>query len=123
MSDENIDWAKVAKNSPYPIVMLNTTIDTGGSGHYIVDELPLDTLRKMLKQASSVESAIGHSATAELLTRLLGQEIPTNRVQFQQEQDQLAVAFKLNGRITEGEILSLEQIEELGYGFYVILKT
>lgn len=65
-------------------------------------------------------SAVGHESTSQILTKLLEREIPLNRIQFKQEKGQKALCFKLLGRPEEGKILSLEDIEKIGYEFKLL---
>lgn len=69
---------------------------------------------------NELDSAIGHASTAEIMTTLLGVEVPVNRQMFAQEVGQLALVFKLNGRPPEGTILSIEEIEKIGYKWQVL---
>ena len=54
------------------------------------------------------------------MTTLLGVEIPVNRQMFVQAAGQKALVFKLNGRPEEGKILSVEDIEQIGYKFQLL---
>ena len=61
-------------------------------------------------------SAIGHPATAEVLSNLLGVEIPHNRAPITMAKGDCAVVFKLKKRLPEGVVLKTRQeIEEAGY--------
>ena len=62
-------------------------------------------------------SAIGHQATADVLTELLGTPIFVNRIQYTQQEGEVALVFKLKARAPEGVILSKEEIEAIGYEF------
>ena len=45
-----------------------------------------------------------------------------NRINFIQEQHQEALVFKLLGRPEEGRILTLSEIEGIGYKFQMLIK-
>lgn len=60
-------------------------------------------------------SAVGHEATAKLLTELLGIEIPYNRIQVKMTHFDRALHFVLKERITEGKILTLDELKQIGY--------
>ena len=75
----------------------------------------------MVKGAGIV-SAIGHAATADILSELLGIEIKANRIEFVQTVTDVALIFKLKARITEGKILNRAEIEEIGYDFGILRR-
>ena len=104
------------------LAILNTSIATA-DGNYALRTITLDEAQFLVNEADGLDSAVGHAATAEILTRLLGVDIPVNRQQFAQQVGQKALVFKLSGRIPEGTILSLEEIENLGYELKVLERT
>lgn len=65
-------------------------------------------------------SAIGHEATANVLERLLGLNDLYNRIQYTQEDSDMVICFKLKSRIPEGVILTVDEIEKVGYEFKLI---
>jgi hypothetical protein len=67
-------------------------------------------------------SAIGHESTAQILSDLLGIDVPVNRIQFAQQEEQTALVFKLQGRPPEGKILTREEIETIGYKFQILRR-
>lgn len=105
----------------HPIAILNTSILTA-DGTYDLDTITLQKAKEML-QGAEILSAVGHESTAQILTELLGQEIPMNRIQFEQKLFQKALVFKLNGRPEEGKILSRQEIEDIGYTFKVLYRA
>lgn len=96
-----------------PIAFLNGTIATT-NGIYRISNIDIKEARELVRDHAII-SAIGHEATAEKLTELLGVEIAFNRIQFKQEINQLAIVFKLDERPVEGAVLSKEEIEKVGY--------
>jgi len=103
-----------------PIAVLNTSIITS-DGTFTLQTISLDKAKELIKN-NDILSAIGHQSTSEILTNLLSVSIPLNRIQFEQEQGQIALVFKLNGRPPEGKILSIEEIESIGYKFQLLTK-
>lgn len=104
-----------------PMALLNTTIATN-DGVFQVETISLDRAKRLMSQhinvyGVGVDSAIGHESTAQVMTELLGFDVPVNRQQFQQQPGQLALVFKLKGRPPEGKILSSDEIEAIGYEF------
>jgi hypothetical protein len=96
------------------ITILNTSILTS-FGEYNYTEINLSDAIGLI--AGGYESAVGHKSTATVLTALLGVDVPENRVNYKQEIGSTALVFKLNGRPEEGKILTLEEIEAIGYSF------
>lgn len=107
MRDENL-----------PVGLFNGTVATT-NGLYRIDDIDLSRARKYLKQNGFI-SAIGHEATAEIMSELLGFNIPMSRIQFHQEVGQIAIVFKLNERPSEGEILNREQVKKIGYSLKIM---
>ena len=104
------------------LALLNTSILTTAGAYRLID-IALDDARRIVSDhAGNLDSAIGHQSTAEIMTTLLGTEIPVNRQMFTQEVGQAALVFKLNGRPPEGKILTVEEIEEIGYKFQVLKR-
>ena len=102
------------------IGILNCAICTE-PGKYSFETTSLDEVKKLLQENEFV-SAIGHKSTAEVLTELIGIDIPMNRIQFSQKPGQTAIVFRLLGRVPEGKILSREEIEEIGYEFCTLKR-
>jgi len=103
------------------LALLNTTIATV-DGTFEVKTI---TTKEAIDLAQSNEllSAIGHESTAQIMTELLGVNIPVNRIQFAQETNQVSLVFKLKGRAPEGVILNKQEIEKIGFEFKIMTKT
>lgn len=97
------------------ITLLNTSVLTS-YGVFDFRIISLEEAIKLVKTAEIV-SAIGHAATAEILSELLGTEIKANRFDYVQEVGETALVFKLKSRISEGKILNRQEIENIGYEF------
>ena len=100
------------------LALLNTSILTV-EGEYSLKQISLEEARKLVCE-NELDSAIGHQSTANIMTTLLSVEVPVNRQMFAQEVGQMALVFKLNGRPPEGSILSVEEIEKIGYKWQVL---
>lgn len=103
------------------LALLNTSIITV-PGNYELEDITLKTAKELVSK-NELDSAIGHASTAEIMTTLLGVEIPVNRQMFQQQVGQEALVFKLNGRPEEGKILTTEEIEQIGYKFQLLTRN
>jgi hypothetical protein len=68
---------------------------------------------KSLLQGGEFKSAVGHPSTAQLLSTLLGVEVPTNRVSISIQAGDTLVVFQLGIRLAEGQILSAEEVQDL----------
>lgn len=100
------------------ILLLNAAVLTA-NGTFRLSNISLDDVKEMLTE-ENIMSAIGHSATADIMTELIGINIPANRIQAKQEAGQNAIIFKLLKRPEEGKILNREEIEEIGYEFLLL---
>jgi len=65
-------------------------------------------------------SAIGHEATAQAFSKITGIEVPVNRIQAAPQPGDRAISLKINGRLPEGQILSLEEMQKIGYEIFLI---
>ena len=105
-------------------VLLNTSILTA-EGTFQLKKVTLENVLMGIDSdggPDSVLSAIGHESTAQILTELLGFEVPVNRIQFEQKEGEVAYVFKLRGRPAEGKILTREEIEAIGYDFFILVR-
>ncbi len=102
------------------ITLLNTSILTA-YGTYNFQQISLTEARELVKNAE-ISSAIGHAATAEILSELLGIKVEANRIEFVQNVEDVALIFKLKTRIEEGKILTRAEIEEIGYEFGILRR-
>lgn len=101
--------------------ILNTSILTV-EGEYKLENITLEQAKELVS-TSTLDSAVGHQSTANIMTELLGVEIPMNRQMFVQEKGQKSLVFKLNGRPEEGKILTREEIETIGYKFQLLTRV
>jgi hypothetical protein len=102
-----------------PVVLSSPILTVHGSFQY--EPLSLSEAKALASDGEA--SAVDHESTAEVVSALLGHKVEMNRVQFQQEYKQSALVFKLNGRPKGGEILSVEEIEEIGYSWGLLTRT
>jgi len=100
-------------NEKLPIALFNGTIATT-NGTYTIKDIDLESARNLIKDHGFV-SAIGHQATADILSDILQLKVPRNRIEFRQKVGQLAIVLKLNERPPEGQILDREQMDNIGY--------
>ena len=103
------------------ITLLNTSIVTA-YGQFAYQPISLDTAQSLVA-GGDYRSAIGHEATAQILTTLLGVTVPVNRIEYKPPVGGQAIVFKLNGRPPEGKILSIEEMKEIGFSFGLLERT
>jgi Domain of unknown function (DUF1874) len=108
------------------LTLLNTSILTS-FGTYTYKPLTLAEARalvdKFQQEGKTIQSAIGHQSTAELLTLLLEFPVLANRIEFRQTIEMAALVFKLKGRPPEGKVLSREELEAMGYEFGLLQRV
>jgi hypothetical protein len=116
------------------LALLNTTIATS-DGFYRLRTLSLDEARTLVKDRiyevesgqqwnfPAVTSYVGHESTAAVLETLLGVKVEVNREPFAQAEGQAALCLKLRGRPPEGRILTVEEIEQVGYEFKLLERS
>lgn len=105
----------------HPLAILNTSIATVPGG-YSLEPISLVGARRVVNAAPEILSAVGHQATADVLTQLFGRLIPVNRIAFQQQPGQRALVLKMRGRPPEGVVLDVAGMEELGYELLLLTR-
>ena len=103
------------------LYILNAPILTA-EGSYRLKKISVNEARKLLNKYDFI-SAIGHQSTAEIISEILGIEIPFNRISIQMNRGDIAIVFKLKARPPEGKILTKEEIEEIGFDLYLLKRT
>ena len=102
------------------LILLNTSILTA-HGTFSYEPLTLAQAQTLVNEwrtaGREIVSAIGHQATADLLSSLLAYEVAARRIAFYQTVEDVGLVFKLRGRIPEGQVLDREQLESVGYEF------
>ncbi len=84
------------------VYVLNASI-VPNFGAYVYREATFEEARRILSQG--FVSAVGYSATAELLSVLLGIRIPYQRIQVNMEKGDIALVFQLKQRLPEGTVI------------------
>ena len=112
-------------NNAATLALLNTSILTS-EGNYSLKAITLSEAQSLVKEtlqsSNNVLSAIGHQSTADILTTLLGINVPAARIEFAQLSGQKALVMKLNGRPPEGRVLTQEEIETIGFQFMLMTR-
>lgn len=103
----------------YKVAVLGSSIVTA-DGLYDRKTIEVKRARELVR--GGFVSYVGHPATCEILTSLLGVEVPMNQGQFSQRAGQKALIFKLNGRPAPGVELSKEELEKIGFSFFELTR-
>jgi len=100
------------------VYILNSAILTSHGKYYF---FPLSTEGARRRLERGFVSAVGHEATAKVLSRILGVEVPVNRIRIKMEPGDEAVVFRLHERLPEGKVLSAEELEKHGYDLGLLM--
>lgn len=100
------------------ITILNCPVLTN-EGQYNYQKVSLAYAKELVNN-QKWQSAIGHESTAKIISQLLKIECPVNRINYVQDGDEVCLVFKLNSRPSEGKILTIEEIESIGYSWYLL---
>jgi len=116
---ELIQQKKQQKGGGAMLYILNSLIvpvDFQNKQGYVVSlwKIDLETARRIIREMPFT-SAVGHEATAKVLTELLGVEIPFNRIAVKMKEGDSAIHFVLRTRLPEGKVLSEEELRELDF--------
>lgn len=103
------------------IIILNTAILTS-EGMYTLRTISTEQAQKLVRENEFI-SAVGHQVAAEMLTKILGVNVPYNRIDSRLAKGQTALVFKLNSRPPEGKILSEEEVKAIGYHFQLLIRV
>jgi len=94
---------------------------TSFPANLIIREVSVEDVKKLLSQSNFV-SAVGHQATADVLTKLLNVQIPFNRVQIQLNEGDVLVVFQLLTRLEEGKVLTEDELSKLQFKFLLVIN-
>ena len=76
---------------------------------------PLSVIEARALLEDGFESAIGHDASAAILSQVLEREIPVKRQAIAMQPGDRALVFRLVDRLPEGAVLDVEQLRALRY--------
>jgi len=101
------------------IYIFNTLIvpcDFDISNEFVVrfKKVSKEQVVELLKNNKFV-SAVGHQATADVLTEILGIKIEMNRVAVKMNAGDIGVHFFLKQRLPEGAVLGRDELDKLNY--------
>lgn len=100
--------------------LMNSAVLTA-YGEFNYSPITCDQARRMVR-ASAFGSAIGHSATAKVLSEQLGIEVPLNRIQITMEPGDRAIIFRLRDRLPEHIVLDHARLASLPAEFGLLTR-
>lgn len=95
--------------------MSTSIIPSGFEGLVEVQNLTIGEAWRLLNRERGYVSAVGHQSTAEALSTILEMPVRANRITVKVELYDNFVCFQLNSRPPEGKILTLKELEAIGY--------
>lgn len=87
-------------------------------GAFSHQEITKEEVVELLKGA--YVSAIGHLATANHLSEILGTTIPYNRMKIKMREGDRAIVFRLIERCKEGDYLSERRLRDSAFSFSLL---
>ena len=86
----------------------------------VVEEIDTETVKELLKNSDFI-SAIGHEATAKVISQKLGINVEANRVQIKMNRGDVLIVFQLLQRLPEGKVLSEEEIQQIPCKWFEVI--
>jgi len=80
----------------------------------LMEKISVEEVKQILTNNPFV-SAVGHEATAKLLSQLFGVSIPVNRIAIYLEPGDTGIHFFLKTRLPEGKVLSEAELKTLDF--------
>ena len=65
-------------------------------------------------------SAVGHEATAQIISVQLGIQVPTNRISIKLVSGDTLIVYQLLARLPEGKILGVNEMRQVPSKWYVV---
>ena len=90
-----------------------------------VRPMSLDEVREVLK-STSFTSAVGHASTAEIISLLVGIEVPANRATISLSPEDKLIVFQIQVRLPEGVVLTRDEVLTLyqeGKASFVLVEV
>ena len=103
------------------IYLLNTPILTSYGSWQFAGPISIAQAKKHLE--TGFQSAIGHAASAQFLSQLLGVTIAMNRVAINMQAGDSALVLRITTRLPEGKLLSPEEITSIPYELALLTRT
>jgi len=112
---------KISSSKNFFILNSLITPFKGDNANFFIKKIDLEKAKLFIPE--NFTSAVGHQATAELISGLLEVEVKTNRIQVFFEIGDKALAFVPKQRLPEGKILSKEELLRIPLDIFFIQRT
>ncbi len=115
---------KIYLSNAFSLNMLNFNPEVSAPVRLFVRPISLNQVKSLLELG--FESAVGHQSTADILTKLLGIEVPANRTAIKLQSGDILIVFQLHIRLAEGQVLSKEEVLDLynkGQASFVMVEV
>ena len=109
----------VAKLYILNTMMVPLSLQVGEEAVVTFRRVSVEEAQKLVKSGYTVVSAVGHEPTARLLSSLLSYPVAYNRIAVTVEDGDTCLHFKVLGRLPEGQVIGLDELEKIGYELYV----
>jgi len=83
-----------------------------------VTEVTVDDVKRVVAQG--FVSAIGHDATAKIISTQLGVQVPVNRISIKLTSGDVLVVYQLLTRLPEGKVLNEEEMKQVAAKWYLV---
>lgn len=104
----------------FSLNMLNMEVE-GGINKLRVKKINIEEVKELINNNPDFVSAIGHEATAKVLSKLLGITIVPQRISIKLNPDDKLVVFQLGVRLPEGFVIkNEEELAKLKFDFYLV---
>ncbi|MGC8569578.1 MAG: STIV orfB116 family protein [Nitrososphaeria archaeon] len=101
------------------VYLLNSAVLTD-FGEYEFREISVQEAREILKKG--FVSAIGHRGIAEFLTKILQLPVEYNRIEVKMQPGDVAVVYKIVGRLPPQQELNAEDLEKIPYVLGLLIR-
>jgi len=112
---------KISSSKNFFILNSLITPFKGENANFFIKKIDLETAKFFIPK--KFISAVGHQATAEMISGLLGVKVEVNRIQIFFEIGDKALAFVPRERLPEGKILSKEELLKIPLDIFFIQRT
>ena len=103
------------------LYLFNTTI-MPNEGVFINEKIDKGAAKNVCSMFEEHTSALGHQGAVDAFNALgfFDGQVSLNRVPATMKRGDVAIALKVIGRLPEGKVLTLQELEEIGFEFYFI---
>jgi hypothetical protein len=115
---------KIYLSNAFSLNMLNLNPEIPVPVRLFIRLIDLERVKSLLQLG--FESAVGHQSTAEILSNLLGIEVPADRKAIKLQSGDILIVFQLGVRLAEGQVLSKEEVLDLynkGQASFVMVEV